>query len=92
MASSGNTWQKKLIAKAKARRRSALGIKKPFAVDNPTPPIKKVREYRETIAVQVGRPNRRGFNGCKLSPAKRAIIEARKAGRAAFFKSIGVAV
>ena len=81
-----------LTEREKRYLRQVRGTKQPFSVDAPAPEIKKVRDYRETIGVKIPRRTRRGFNGCKLSPAIRALIELRRSGRAAFFASLGVKV
>lgn len=52
------------------------------------PTYKKVREYRETIAVQLPRRVKRGTSGCRLNPAIRAELERRAGLNAAFRKDI----
>ena len=61
--------------------RKTLGVKQPFAADNPTPEMKKVREYSGTIKVTLPKRRRRGTNGSRLDPAIRAIVEQRASAR-----------
>jgi hypothetical protein len=85
-----------LTEREKRYLRQVKGTRQAFAVDNPTPELKKVRSYDHEIVVVLGRRTRRGFNGCKLSHAKRLAIlnatETKARDRAAFFASIGVRV
>lgn len=81
--------EKALLMRAMIRSK---GLKARRSEDKPAPSIKKVREYDATIGVKIPRRTKRGFNGCKLSPEKRALIELRRSGRAAFFASLGVVV
>ncbi len=62
--------------------RKVLGVKKPFAADNPLPPVKTVREYDRTITVSLPKRRRRGTNGSRLDPRIRAIVEQRASLRA----------
>ena len=71
-----------LTDKEKARLRAANGVKARWAVDgNLVPEIKKVREYRETIKVELPKRRKLGTSGCRLDPRIRAIVEARGAAR-----------
>lgn len=72
-----------LTDKEKARLRAANGVKARWAVDpKVTSEVKKVREYRETIKVELPRRRKLGTSGSRLSPELRAIVEARGAARA----------
>jgi hypothetical protein len=92
MASSGNTWYKKLLAKQ--RKYALRHTKQRFAVepDHDTS-VKKVREYREVAMVQPIKPRR---GRCVLSHEKRLAIlnasEVRANARRAFFAELGVTV
>lgn len=71
-----------LTDKEKAYLRRLNGTKAQWSIDNPVPEMKKVREYRETIAVVLPRRRKLGTSGSRLSPELRAIVEARGATRA----------
>ena len=93
MASSGNTWCKKLMAKSK--RYALRHTKKRFASDlEQNKNIKTVREYHAPVLASYV-PKRRG-SGCRLSHEKRALIlakaEARMVARRELFASLGVSI
>lgn len=90
MASKGNTWCKKLMTKG---RNHALGLKlgtfKPHSQATSQDAAIEAKRVREFNAPMVSnfKPKRRG-NGCRLSPAKRAMVELRTTQRAAFFAAL----
>ena len=88
MASSGNTWYKKLLAKK--RKFELRHTKQRFAVepDHDTT-VKKVREY--LAPVNLGTVKRRRGR-CVLSHEKRLAVLERHEKRRAFFAEIGVSV
>lgn len=71
-----------LTDKEKAYLRRLNGVKSRFAMDNPVPEMKKVREYSDTIKVSLPRRRKLGTSGSRLSPELRAIVEARGNARA----------
>jgi hypothetical protein len=71
-----------LTEKEKAYLRRLNGVKSRFAVDTPLPDIKKVREYSDTIKVELPKRRKLGTSGSRLDPRIRAIVEARAAVRA----------
>ncbi len=92
MASSGNTWFKKLETK---RKKYALRYtKKRFAVDQPSDGkmVVKVREYLAPVDINFVPRRPRGSSGCRLSHEKRLLILQKHEARAAFFASLGVRV
>jgi hypothetical protein len=66
--------------------RKKNGVKSRFAVDNPISDKPKDRDYLcpTNITQTISRSKRRGFNGCKMSPAARAMVESKRALNAAF--------
>jgi hypothetical protein len=67
--------------------RKKNGVKSRFAIDQPTSDKpKKDREYLcpTNILQTMSRRKRRGFNGCKMSPEVRAMVEQQRALNAAF--------
>lgn len=70
-----------LTDKEKAYLRRLNGVKARFAIDQPLPELKKVREYRETIAVKLPARKSGRVSGSRLDPRIRAIIEGREASR-----------
>ena len=80
-----------LTEREKAYRRRTLGLKKPFSADNPAPAVKKVREYLAPVKPSHV-PTVRGRTGCKLSSAKRLMVQQKSAQRREFFASLGVEV
>lgn len=67
--------------------RKKNGVKSRFAIDQPTSDKpKKDREYLcpTNILQTMSRRKRRGFNGCKMSPEVRAMVEQRRALNTAF--------
>lgn len=71
--------------------RKISGTRQRFAVDKPT--SDKPKSEREffcptNITQTIARSKKRGFNGCKLSAAKRAAVIARQEARDAFFAGL----
>lgn len=52
------------------------------------PDYKKIRKYNNTIEIKLSRKVRRSLSGRVMSPTRRAMVERRKADRAAFFAAI----
>jgi hypothetical protein len=81
--------------KQKAFLRRQAGIKSRFAVDL------DVKAFDPLKAAQARKPaplradfvpaKKRGNNGCRLSPEKRAMVQARAGARHAFFAGLGSA-
>lgn len=97
MASSANTWQKKLSAKGRKFVLSQkLGTCKPHSLatsQDVTPEVKRVREFNAPTSVFYVAPRkRRGFNGCRLSHEKRLAVLARHEKRVEFFAELGVRI
>jgi hypothetical protein len=93
MASSGNTWFKKL--KAKQRKYAMRFTKKRRSVD--AEPLNgntvvKVREYLAPVDLNFVPRKPRGSSGCRLSHEKRLLILQKYEKRAAFFAELGVRV
>jgi len=91
MASSGNTWFKKL--RAKKRKFEMRHTKKRFAVepDHDTS-VKKVREYLAPVDLNFVPCKPRGRSGCRMSHEKRLLILQRHIKRVEFFAELGVTV
>jgi hypothetical protein len=70
-----------LTEKEKAYLRRLNGTKAQRSIDNPLPPIKKVREYSDTIKVELPKRRKLGTSGSRLDPRIRAIVEARGVAR-----------
>ncbi len=80
MASSGNTWFKKLQAKQRANTLRALGVKQRFAVEPyHDTAVKKIREYLAPASFARIKPRR---GRCVLSHEKRLMILERSDNRA----------
>lgn len=92
MASSGNTWFKKL--RAKKRKFEMRHVKKQWAVDAPNDEtVKTVREYLgPVVAAYVAPRKKHGGSGCRMSHEKRLLVLERSEKRAAFFAELGVRV
>lgn len=98
MAKSGNTWVKKQRAADKRAIRKIKGIKNRFAVDTPPPVYDAAARAKRADAlgvlpVKVGYApkgfGKRHQSGSRMSPSKRAMVEARTHARAEFFASLG---
>ena len=75
--------------KQKARLRSANGVKVRWSIDAPAPDNKpKERDFLTAVREDYRPPRLRGRSGTRLSPEKRALVEKRRADRAAFFASL----
>lgn len=75
--------------KQKARLRAANGVKSRWSVDQDRPADKpKEREFLTHVRADYKPPRLRGASGTRLSPEKRAMVERRRADRAAFFASL----
>ncbi len=87
MASSGNTWCKKLMAKQKkySQRHTRARFVKTFEHQNQPSDKPKVREF--TAPLKEGFNPGRGKKGT-LSREYRAMVEARHAARKAFFDGL----
>jgi hypothetical protein len=91
MASSGNTWFKKL--KAKQRKHALRFTKQRFAVEpEHDTTVKKVREYLAPVDIMFVPRKPRGSSGCRLSHEKRLLILQKHEKRVAFFAELGVRV
>lgn len=84
MASSANTWCKKLMAKQK--KYLLRHAKARWAFDADGKPVVKVREYLAPVDVHFV-PKRRG-SGCRMSHEKRLLILERSSRRAEFFAAL----
>lgn len=87
-------WPDVLLKKDDARRKQLHGIRRPFATDKPVKPYdgKAVAEKRsdlprdgEMVPRFVSAHSR---SGCRMSPAKRAMVVARADARHAFFAGL----
>ena len=92
MASSGNTWQKKLMAKGK---RHALGIKlgtfKPLSLatsQDVAKPIVKIRDVETCKSHKISSSLKRGRSGCRLNQATRELLAARAEAREVFMREV----
>lgn len=85
MASSGNTWQKKLMAKGKKfSLGKKLGTFKPRSLASTldaTKEIIKVKPCDRDISHNISAKLKRGRSGCRLNAATRAIIAQRRVAR-----------
>lgn len=73
--------------------RKKNGVKSRFAVDRSiSDKPKPDREFLcpTNITSTIARSKRRGFNGCKLSASKRAMVELRTQARVEFYAALGV--
>lgn len=82
----GNLQSKSEKEKKFARRLN--GIKVRFSLDTPAPEIKKTRDYLAPVKAGFVPAKPRGKSGCRLSPAKRAMVEMRHEARGRFFASL----
>lgn len=75
----------------KRYNRRVRGIMKPFsAAVGPVEMVKpKERDFLTCVRADWSPPKIRGANGTRISPAKRAAIQARQVARAAFFAELG---
>jgi hypothetical protein len=92
MASSGNTWQKKLMAKGK---RFALGQKlgtfKPLSLatsQDVAKPIVKIRDADVPKRVDFKPGKLKGGSGCKLNQATRDLLKLRREAREVFLREV----
>lgn len=96
MASSGNTWFKKL--RAKKRKFELRHTKARWAVDNENLLTAQgvsqleVREYLAPVKPDFVPRKPRGRSGCRMSHAKRLLVLDKALRRAEFFASLGVSV
>lgn len=91
MASSGNTWFKKL--RTKKRKFELRHTKARWAVDaGNSPTVKKVTEYLAPTNVFYVPCKPRGRSHVRLSHEKRLLILERHEKRVAFFAELGVQV
>lgn len=83
----GNLQPKSEKEKAFARRSN--GIKSRWSVDAMvSSEVKREREFLAPMKADYKPPRLRGRSGTRLSPAKRALVEARLAARKEFFDSL----
>jgi hypothetical protein len=90
MASSGNTWFKKLLMKQK--RYALRHTKARWALDAEGNPVVKVREYLAPVDAHFVPRKPRGRSGVRMSHEKRMQVLARLDKRREFFAGLGVEV
>lgn len=81
-----------LTEKEKAYLRKVNGTKQRFAADMARPSVVKEREFIMPVTLRISKRTKRGFNGCKLDPRLRALVEQRSEARKEFFAGLGVKV
>lgn len=78
---------RQLEEREKRALRRALGTRNRFALDTPTPAIKKTRDFISHVKADYHPPKaRRGR--CVLSGAARAAVDARNVAREEFFRAL----
>jgi hypothetical protein len=78
-----------LTEKQKQVLRRLNGTRQRWALDKPTPAIKKTRDYLSVVKSDYVPPRLRGQSGTRLSASKRAMVQTRLGLRRAFFESFG---
>ena len=88
MASSGNTWQKKLMAKARRNYLTSKGVRPRHALDKAPPAVNKSREFLAPVKSSYVAPKPRGRSHVEMGIAARAVLAIKAQKRAEFFASL----
>lgn len=88
MASSGNTWQKKLMAKARKHYLTSKGVRPRHALDVAPAAVNKSRDYLAPVKAGYVPAKPRGSSHVRMGEAARAALAVKARKRAEFFASI----